>query len=272
MKRLLGKLALAYARDFPSHRGKWRVMRSLLDVARPDLAGEFTERRGGLTWSLDPSDYTCQDLFWFGEKDPAELRQVLQRMPSGGVFFDVGANFGYYSVRVAARYAHAKVFAFEPNPPIFERLRRNVQLNSLSNVEAVPMGLSDHDGQAALQTRSDSSGWSRVVEGAGIQLTTLDSFKTRSQLTRLDLIKVDVEGHELAFLRGAERTIREFGPAILMEFNPPALAQASVSVDQLAGALRDLRYDILEVDQHGLRPLQSLPRGEDYVNAVCVRA
>lgn len=267
------KALLWYGVSAPDHRGKWRVLTALinlLDIRLED--GTYVEERMGAWWNLRPSDYVHRDVFWFGEKDRWALYHILRLLPPNPVILDVGANFGYYSVRLAKEYGLAsRVFAFEPNPATHELLKKNIALNGLTTVEAVMAGLADHEGTAGMASRLGNSGASTVVEGSGIQLTTLDRFWERQTLERLDFIKIDVEGFEEKLLRGAAETLRRFLPLILIELSPPTLARTGSSVQRVLDLLDSYGYDVLEINRKELRPLGHLPEGETLINVFGVR-
>src|SRR4029077_16941335 len=141
-------------------------------------------------------------------------------------------NFGYYSLVLAhSLRRNCTVYAFEPNPPTYEFLCKNISLNSIQNViHAQRLGLSDCDGEASLAEPSGNSGAATLVAGQGIQVTTLDAFVSKNNLPRVDFIKIDVEGMERSVLRGARRVIRnQPAPMILIEVHPYTLRRAGTS-------------------------------------------
>jgi FkbM family methyltransferase len=135
---------------------------------------------------------------------------------------DVGAYTGIYSVIAALSNPSSEVFCFEPNPKIIPNLKENITLNdlvgrvviecyALSN--AISSGrLNYHDTWSSMN--SVSSADHGFGESELIQVTTLDSYFVNK---KVDLIKVDIEGAELNFLRGARRVLKEDKPILLME-------------------------------------------------------
>src|ERR1700760_1318753 len=97
------RAVLAYSLKGPSHRGKWKVVSTLVDTFNLHPEGRFLVERAGRKWALCPRDYPHRDLFWYGVKDRWALHHVTHLLPQNGVVFDVGANFGYYSVVLAER-------------------------------------------------------------------------------------------------------------------------------------------------------------------------
>ena len=153
--------------------------------------------------------------------DPHEQgvwEQLQQLCPADGVFVDVGAHVGRYSVRMARTVQ--KVFAVEPNPPSLDGLRENVMLNGLLNVEVVPYAASDRIGTVDLFDPKgvESSGSSYVVPGEMYRTDTLDRLIGRRQ-PRIDLMKIDVEGHEGAVLRGARGILDTQRPHLYIEMH-----------------------------------------------------
>jgi hypothetical protein len=126
------------------------------------------------------------------------------------------------------------------------------------------MALSERSGEAFLAGESlDDLHLDFHGSGGGekVQQTTLDAFAEQHGLQRLDFIKVDIEGSEIPFLRGARETLKRFRPAMLIEMNPDTLRAFGASAADLAGLLREMSYKLLRVHRlwRGLTPLRELP-------------
>lgn len=269
---LPARAVLAYSLYTPEHRGKWRIVDRLVNALDLRPKGPFVVQRGGRKWALSPQDYSNYDLFWFGAKDRWDLHHLERLLPDNATVFDVGANFGYYSVMLASKKGAAShCFSFEPNPATFRALEENIRLNNLSNVSAFQMGLSDTVGTAAIKPGVGNSGASFLTDGDGIRTTTLDSFcAEHPEVKSIDFIKVDIEGFEERFLRGGLKTLQHMHPVILIELNPVTLPRAGSSVQSVVSLLRSLGYELFEVRRDRLVELTSLPSGEDHVNAICI--
>jgi len=248
MSRLATVVLLWYARRVPYHRGKTRLSRHLRGIFGVALQGETVERRDGLWWCLDRADYICQDLYWSSANDRAELQYALRSMPAGGVMLDVGANYGYYCIALAARLRqHCTIHAFEPNGPTFARLRRNLELNQVKVVTVYQVGLSDHEGTAAIVEVPGHSGAAHLRPGQDVAVTSLDRFCAVTSLDRLDLIKIDAEGAELRILRGGGETLDRFRPVLLLELNTPTLEREHASPADVLALLRSLEYRVYSI-------------------------
>jgi FkbM family methyltransferase len=177
-----------------------------------------------------------------------ELGRLDDICGRGGVMVDVGAWYGPWAVRLAARAD--QVIAFEPTP-LHEVLRRRLP----GNVEVIAAAASDRRGEAEL--------W---LAGTGTGAEGLSSFHKRGvhavsakvpkipvdelNLTGVTFMKIDVDGHEVPVLRGAEKTIRRDAPALLIE------VEARIQpIENVVGLLRDWGYRGWVLDARAWRPL-----------------
>jgi FkbM family methyltransferase len=162
--------------------------------------------------------------FYCGLHEQDEMGFALHVLRRGDVFVDIGANVGSYTV-LAAKLG-ARVVAVEPIPATFDHLVANVRLNGLESlVTAHRVGLSDRNG--TLRFTTDHGTINHVLAatenlaGTDIEVVTLDSILAGVSPA---LIKIDVEGHELAVLNGAGRTLGSPSLlAVIMETNGSGL-------------------------------------------------
>jgi FkbM family methyltransferase len=148
-----------------------------------------------------------------------EVALVSRLLPPGGVAVDVGANEGlwvYHFQKVAA-----EVIAFEPSHALADNLERK----SADNVRVERIALSNASGTATLRFPRKQRAWGTIEKANGLHRTdhevlsqivnvrTLDSY----ELPRVDLIKIDVEGHEYSVLEGARDTLERCQPSIIVE-------------------------------------------------------
>jgi hypothetical protein len=147
------------------HPGQWRVHRYLRNLLRADIDRDLEVTRRGLKWLLNPSDYMQSDFFWLGSLEGWDTYHALKLLRPQSVIFDIGANFGYYSMILsAALQGHCQVFAFEPNPPTFSRLTKNIALNDLhGRIKAFQFALSDRSGSARISGPPGNSGAAHIV-------------------------------------------------------------------------------------------------------------
>jgi len=181
-----------------------------------------------------------------GVWEQRETDMLLERLAGRAVFFDIGANIGWFTLLAASKLPQLTVHAFEPVPKTFELLTRNVELNGLSNVVANNLGLWDADKQLRFTSYrgpknfvTDDPHEKRVVE---VPCVRLDSYVRQKGIDRIDFIKCDVEGTELHFLRGAQDTLRTFRPELLIETTEPCANKYGYSSRDVLEFLTALGY------------------------------
>lgn len=165
-------------------------------------------------------------MFLYGVFEISETRLVQSLLRPGMVFFDVGANIGYYSV-IAARLVGSAgaVHAFEPNGAVREALQQNIRLNGLTNVVVHSEAVSDRSGEVTFYESSwaANQGISSMFPGDGriIQTTvharTLDEIASSIAPRRIDVIKMDIEGAERLAIQGGARLFQDSAPALIFE-------------------------------------------------------
>lgn len=132
--------------------------------------------------------------------EPAEIGYLLRLVGPDFTFIDIGANCGFYTLRVAHAVAgrSGRVIAIEPHPQIRRRLAFNADLNAASEVLILSCAVGDHNGTARLLEGRRNLGESRISDQGTIdvEIRTLLDIVLDQDLQRLDAIKVDVEGHE----------------------------------------------------------------------------
>jgi FkbM family methyltransferase len=200
----------------------------------------------GLWFELNPR--TGQPYLQ-GDVEPVVQEILTKRLGPGMVFYDLGANIGFFSLIVARIVGdRGHVFSFEPDPEVAARLRRNIERNDVSNVTVIEAGLWSSSGKMNFVTADPASpdrGTGQFVNGDDARSTprpcvALDDFVAGAR--RPDAIKCDVEGAEIEALRGAEKLLRASQPWVLCETH-------SESNDRDARELlRDFGYGVESVD------------------------
>jgi FkbM family methyltransferase len=179
---------------------------------------------------------------------------------SGKVVFDIGAFEGLITLFFArtARW----VVCYEPNPRNYARLCENLALNQISNVTVRKCGLGEQAGTASMAWdpampggatlaygTSDTINRQRNAKHAEIRITTLERDRAEEHLPEPDLIKVDVEGLELAVLKGADCLLKTKHPALYLEMHGETMQEKCVNVRAIVDYLRTIGYDhILHVE------------------------
>lgn len=171
-----------------------------------------------------------------------EMQQFFaSHIRPGDQVLDVGANIGFFTLVASALTGPTgRVASFEPHPDNAEALRRNVTANQLNQVEVVEAAVSDRNGESGLHLNTSDQVASLVVartnETVSVQTVTVDA-----EIQRLDLrpafVKIDVEGHEDAVVRGMTETLRTVRPIVVCEVhtNEPSFAHPVPAMLKAAG-------------------------------------
>jgi FkbM family methyltransferase len=269
---LTERALLFYGNRLPNHPRKWWLHDRLRRALGVSVHRDVEVVREGLRWSLNPANYGHQALFWMGTKDPWDLYHLRRLVRPDGLVLDVGANFGYYALSLAAATGRrCRVHALEPNPANFDRLVRHIAGNALGEVvRAHRLGVSDRPETVSMSEPADNSGHAAVDPGGeirGVTLTTLDAFCEAESVDRLDALVLDVEGFEERALRGAGRTLARFKPLVFVELFPPVMNRQGSSPEAAARILTELGYQLFVPRRDRLEPLTVMPAGDGRENA-----
>lgn len=256
------RLFATYMRT-PDHPCKLRFARGLRRLLglRRVIAGT----RQGLM-ELDPGDLVQIEILRHGAYESATCRLFETLVREGDVVVDVGANVGQYSL-LAARLCGAagKVLALEPNPAIFQALRRNLGLNRSPQVLPLLMAAGARDAPVAmLEPPPTQLGTSKMAGAAtgdywsgGYRLATI---LRELGLSRCDVVKIDVEGHEDEVLEGL---LQEGAPRprhLIFEFVPQAFAYGG-RADRMLAWLTEAGYVLKSIEGQRYQPGMELPDG-----------
>lgn len=230
---------------------RWSVLRPVLVDLEP----------GVRVW-LDPGDLISRSIL-VDRHDRWEAdvwNAVAGGLAPGAVMLDIGAHIGYMTLKAARVVgAEGRVIAFEPNPRTADVLRRNIAASGAGNVEVIQAACAADKGEMVLFVPlGDNSGvTSLAASHAGpatpvtVPVRRLDDVVEELGLSRVDVIKIDVEGAETLALRGAAKTLTRFRPRLVAEVLPEALAAMGTSPEELDATLAAIGYtDVRQVDGH----------------------
>jgi FkbM family methyltransferase len=231
-------------------------------IAPQDRTEAWAKMRDGSRIKLDLRVPLQSCAFWAGRSDYVAIEALVERMPTGAVAIDVGANVGLFTVPLALRAAETggHVYAFEPMPGSYMRLLENITANDLSAITTcLQLALGAENGQAEIEPIEVRTGNAmRVLEPSEISqrvtIKRLDDLAQEVHIVRCDVIKVDIEGGELDFLRGAARFIRQQRPTIYLELNTPHMQRLGWSEDDVLTLAADWGYHALLQTTSGFVP------------------
>ena len=216
-----------YLRRFPWRDGKAFFYRHLHGKLAPPAGRAATRLIRGFTLELDLADPVQRRLYFFGDYDERREADLVSRvLEKGEVFWDVGANLGYFTLLAATALNHTgQVAAFEPGESAFAALTRNISINPFTNILAYQLAASDREGEAVLYSvKGQPDGRANLFragaqqnESETVRTVTLDGWRQQQGLALPAFIKLDVEGAELQALTGARATLAAAEPLLLVE-------------------------------------------------------
>jgi FkbM family methyltransferase len=215
---------------------------------------------------------------WAGVYEPHVRECFKVILKPGAVFFDVGAHIGFHSVLAAHRVGpEGRVFAFEADPRVYERLARN--LSQFQWAQAINSAVWDRTGSLTFERSStrNESGWGTVSavrdfgtgEHVEVPSIALDDWCCDLNLERCDAMKLDAEGSELAVLGGAQSVLEKFRPSLIMEVNTILIEQGGSSPTRVADFLLERGYRLFWLDYRGLEPWDPA-RQAGFSEALCL--
>ncbi len=213
------------------------------------LYGENAVRqigRDGIKYELHMND--MMDHQFYFRIDKPHWDGFLKLIKSDFIVFDIGAKNGLMTMPLALKAAH--VHSYEPSQKNFTRLARHIALNALTNVSLHRSGIGDgHQKVKLYQAELYNLGMNRIMnapdqatECEEIEINTLDGEMDEMELTRVDAIKIDVEGYEMNVLLGADKTISHFRPVLFIELIQKTLALYGHSPVQVIDFVKQKGY------------------------------
>lgn len=188
-----------------------------------------------------------------------ELLWINQYLHKSDIFFDIGVNVGAYLYRLENHLNHQNIFGFEPNKNLYFRLKR-----IFPDMRIFPLALSDENtlaefkvpvingkkvsSRGTLMTGLKESGEIKS-EIQKVKVIKLDDWAEIEEFTRIDFIKIDVEGNELKTLRGAKKTIKKFKPTLMVEIEQ---RHHTEPVWDIISEIEDWGFDANYLDRNSL--------------------
>jgi len=201
---------------------------------------------------LDPASYLGLKLLETGLYEPGMLETVKHFLEPGGVFVDVGANEGYFTVVGSNRVgSDGRVVAVEPQSRLQAVLERNLALNGCKNVALEPVAISDQRGQAVLHlTPGVNNSASSLIRPTRYMLAretvscaTLEEIFDRCKIEVCDLLKIDIEGWEYEAVLGSPALFRDRRvKAVALELHPNLLARRGLDGGKIESFLVESGY------------------------------
>lgn len=225
--------------------------------------------RGSIQLDLNLDDWIQQQLYFLGDYEKAEIDYLYSTLKKGDVFIDVGGNIGLFSLNASGIVGNGgKVYAFEAFKPNYEKFSKHLTLNNFKNVTLEHLAISEERGYLEIlyNDHYDNVGMASFylkdfTAKEKVESISLDDYAKTHQITKIDMIKIDIEGGEFSALKGMSEILTNYQPKIIIEVNHIALKSSGHSEEDLIQILHEKGYTKTKI----------LSKSEDSYNAVFER-
>lgn len=221
---------------------------------------------------VNPTSFLGRLLFWKGVKgfEYKSVRVFIELAKKSEVFFDIGANIGYYSLVAAAFNNKLKIIGFEPSPSAFKFFKKNIENNKFKNIKLETTALSDSVGKTTFfavkskkfldipdhlngdGTINLENVGSSLIEKFDVKTNTLDNYIRQNNISKIDLIKIDTEASEHLVFSAGHKVLKEYKPIVLCEVIPNKIEK------ELNEIFKDHRYLFYKAYPNGLKKMDNL--------------
>ena len=184
----------------------------------------------------------------------------------GMTIFDIGANIGFYSLVASTKLKNTgKIYAFEPADIPYNQFRKNIEINNLTNVQLMKLGVAEKDGTVSFNICDDdafnsigSAPMREVKQTLQIEVVAIDSFCAKENISQIDILKMDTEGAEFLILSGGKGVFSsEKAPIVFCEYNRITAKGYENTLNDYEQLLKDYGYQIFELEGERLKKFDS---------------
>jgi FkbM family methyltransferase len=271
-----------------------RLIKSLTEVFSPNLKSLVVSQNGIILkyevvdsiiieLELDSEDIRSAPFTILSEGyyELFESRILLNIAKDAKLFFDIGANVGFYSIAASVINQNLEIMCFEPNSNCFRQLQRNMEINANNismqqiTVYNIALGESEESGMKFFVPRFTGTGGGsfknlHAEEGTATEIivdtSTLDAFA--SSPFSIDLIKVDVEGSELSVIKGGLETIQRDRPTIFIELLRKWMAPFGHHPQDVLDLLFIEGYECYGIGKNSLRKIELIDEDTEETNYI----
>lgn len=202
--------------------------------------------------NLYHNSFQCMWLMYNYLVDFEEFNLIQDYVKPGDHVADVGANMGYYTIWMSKFISSGgSIHSFEPNEANYKLLINNCALNKLQNTVFNKIALSDRTGNVLFTKSLDGENHialSSNADTSSIACTTLDEYASEKNITHFSYIKVDIEGFEIDFIKGAEELLKNTKIDIIqLEINE-RVSNSMTTKEMLLNKIAELDYMLCKYD------------------------
>jgi len=246
---------------FPMKGLLYVIQRFLLK--RPFMVAK--ENRFNCRFQFKSPDCVGRTIYRKGDYEPDLTKYILENLhfEEGDIFFDIGANIGWYAILLAKQFGKAlQVYAFEPDDLNFSLLSGNLKRNAVENITPIKFAAAEEAATKTLYRYKEGNlGRHSLLPTEGLETQnvntiTLDRFVEERHITpeKVKLIKMDIEGYEYFALRGAEKLLRHM-PLILTEYSPEMMKERAIDPSEFLSFMERFHFQPHQLTEGKLMPV-----------------
>jgi FkbM family methyltransferase len=249
--------------NFPITRVKISIAKILYKLVVPFFGKKSrTIKRNGIYYNVDLSEGIDLSLFLFGNFQSHVTQNKFLELTPDAMVLDVGGNFGIMALQFAKVSPKGEVISFEPTHYAISKFKKNLEINPGLNqrISIVNSFVSSESTENAnIQAFSSWKvsgekgpkdqhpvhlGSPKSTEGVGS--ITLDDFSSDKKLTKIDLIKIDTDGHEFMVLNGAIECIKKYRPKVIFEVGQYVMKERNIDFSFYLNYFSKLHYRLVD--------------------------
>ncbi|UOK43640.1 MULTISPECIES: FkbM family methyltransferase [Flavobacterium] len=221
------------------------MLKLLINLAYQFWPSLYKKRYYKTLDSLSTGNYKCEP----------ELLYIQQILKPDSVFIDIGTNKGIYLYQAEKVVTNGRIIGFEPNKSLVNYIKP-----LFPKAEIYPFAVSSKSGTAVLNipkkgnglqdTRASLEAMGEDVEKVEIQMVTLDGFAKEKSLSKIDVVKIDVEGHEFDSVKGCENILKTIKPIFIIEIE---LRHAHYPIHEIFEYIKGFGYEVFYFDRKNLK-------------------
>jgi FkbM family methyltransferase len=204
---------------------------------------------------LDPHNgLVDKEIYAKGVWEAEMLREIRTHLTKDSVCLDIGSNIGQHALYISKVATNGKVYAFDPIKKLTDQITESINKNNITNIEVCNFGLSDKEEVKDIYLNNLNMGNTTFKKRLGAsdvikaETKVFDTFWNNR--SKIDFVKIDVEGYEYYCLLGMKESIKAYHPKMVIEFSPIFYNKMDISNEEFLNYIFDLGYKIYDLDDN----------------------
>ena len=229
MKKILRSILRVILRLYPIERGKYTILTKYYFPYLLPSKGtrKISTLKYNIKMDLDLNEYLQSYLYFFGSYELPTLKLIKRLLKPSDMILDIGANVGYTSLTFAKFINDkGKIFSFEPEKKNYNTFLKNIKLNKFNNIYPHKLAVADENKSIKLYlSKSENDGIHSTLLHTDtlsenyeeVEAVKMDDFVKNNNITKVNFVKIDVEGAEIDVINGMKQVMSDNQPVIILE-------------------------------------------------------